>query len=102
MARMAWLDEEADAAELAHAWAGLADPVAECPCCGEVWQYMGSALRVVGWVHEFRHRHHGGANWRDVARVGVGASPGWEPAVTLGSLVAERITTPAPKGWGEA
>ena len=29
-------------------------PVAECQCCGEVWQYMGT----VDGRHEFRHRHH--------------------------------------------
>lgn len=36
------------------------DRAAACPCCGEVWQFMGGQRSdATGWTAlDFRHRHH--------------------------------------------
>lgn len=52
-----------DNPELIRAWEQLdeSDPVRECDCCGEVWQYMGTVRdQHRRWVHQFRHRHLNG------------------------------------------
>ena len=52
-------------------------PLAECPDCGETWQYMGTVENGSGYVHEFRHRHHPDTGGRLSAR--VPADPSWKP-----------------------
>lgn len=65
------------------AWNGLAevtgdeDRTALDRESGEVWQYMGAALRGRSWVHEFRHRCHPFDRERRLVR--VPASETWEP-----------------------
>jgi len=57
-----------------------------CPCCGEVWQYMGTGWRLApfghpcgGWVHTFRHRHgRTELGSRSRARVNVSVAASWE------------------------
>jgi hypothetical protein len=50
----------------------------ECPCCGEVWQYMGSWLQEDGsWKHTFRHRHLPQIGQR--INVEFPATYGWTP-----------------------
>lgn len=51
------------------------DTEAECPCCGEVWGYMETAIYHGEWVHVFRHRHY--KNERRYLR--IPAPHGWEP-----------------------
>lgn len=50
-------------------------PLAECPDCGEVWQYMGTWLRGGLWLHNFRHRHHPDNGKRRY--INIVAAPNW-------------------------
>ena len=99
----AWL-EQTDP-ELDRAWTWLGESVRRrtpcsrtwdradaCPCCGEVWQYMGSHYRSAvfdvtvsgrkgseGWVHSFRHLHPVSNGHRNYE---IWASAKWKPKET--------------------
>ena len=47
-------------AEIEWAWQAVdgGSRSRQCPCCYEVWQYMGTWFKDGSWFHNFRHRHH--------------------------------------------
>jgi hypothetical protein len=70
--------------KLSHDHGDVCDP---CPCCREVWEYMGTSFRKVNdrniYQHSMRHRHHPVSGKREY--VWIDASPGWRPGpLTLG------------------